>query len=41
MAAPEYMTDLRKSSQLGFGVYSWFQLVDLVSRHNMSEVYET
>ena len=23
MAAPEYMNDLRKSSQLGFGVYSW------------------
>jgi len=22
MAAPEYMNDLRKSSQLGFGVYS-------------------
>ena len=35
MAAPEYMTDL------GFGVYSWLQLVDLVSRHDMSEVYET
>ena len=35
MAAPEYMNDLRKSSQLGFGVYSWLQLVD------MSEVYET
>ena len=32
MAAPEYMNDLRKSSQLGFGVYSWLQLVDLVSR---------
>ena len=31
MAAPEYMNDLRKSSQLGFGVYSWLQLVDLVS----------
>ena len=40
MAGPEYMNDLRKSSQLGFGVYSWLQLVDLVSRH-MSEVYET
>ena len=43
MAAPEYMNDLRKSSQLGFGLYtcSWLQLVDLVSRHDMSEVYET
>jgi len=41
MAAPEYMKDLRKSSQLGFGVYSWLQLVDLVSRHDMSKVYET
>ena len=41
MAAPEYMNDLRKSSQLGVGVYSWLQLVDLVSRHDMSEVYET
>ena len=30
MAGPEYMNDLRKSSQLGFGVYSWLQLVDLV-----------
>ena len=36
MAAPEYINDLRKSSQLGFGVYSWLQLVDLVSRHDMS-----
>jgi len=33
MAAPEYINDLRKSSQLGFGVYSWLQLVDLISRH--------
>ena len=41
MAAPEFMNDLRKSSQLGFGVYSWLQLVDLVCRHDMSEVYET
>ena len=41
LAAPEYMNDLRKSSQLGFGVYSWLQLVDLVSRHDTSEVYET
>ena len=41
MTAPEYMNDLRKSSQLGFGVYSWLQLVDLVCRHDMSEVYET
>jgi len=41
MAAPEYMNDLRKSSQLHFGVYSWLQLVDLVSRLNTSEVYET
>ena len=38
MAAPEYMKVLRKSSQLGFGVYSWLQLVNLVSRHDMSEV---
>ena len=38
---PEYMKDMRKSSQLGFGVYSWLQLVDLVSRHDTSEVYET
>jgi len=37
MAAPEYMNDLRNSSQL----YSWLQLVDLVSRYDMSEVYET
>jgi len=28
------------SSQLDF-VYSWLQLVDLVARHDMSEVYET
>jgi len=35
IAAPEYMNDLRKSSQLGFGVYSWLQLVDLVSRHEL------
>ena len=41
MAAPEYMNDLLKSSQLGFGIYSWLQLVDLVCRHDMSEVYET
>jgi len=41
MAAPVYMNDLRKSSQLGFGIYSWLQLVDLVCRHVMSEVYET
>ena len=41
MAVPEYMEDLRKSSQLDFGVYSWIQLVDLVSRHDTSEVYET
>ena len=41
MASPEYMKDLRKRSQLGVGVYSWLQLVDLVSRHGMSEVYET
>ena len=39
MAPPEYMKDLRKCSQLGFGEYSWLQLVDLVSRHHMSEVY--
>jgi len=38
-----YMNDLRKNSQLGFGVYGWLQVVDLVSRHDMSEVpvYET
>ena len=41
MADPEYMNDLRKSSQLGFGIYSWLQLVDIVCRHDMSEVYET
>ena len=41
MAAPEYMNDLRKCWQLGFGVYSWLQLVDLVFRHDMSEVYKT
>ena len=41
MTAPEYMKDLRKSSQLGFGVYSWLHLVDLVSQHDMSEAYET
>ena len=41
MTAPEYMNDLRKSSQLGFCVYSWLQLVDLVCRHDMSEVYVT
>ena len=40
IAAPEYKNDLRKSSQLGFGVYSWLQLVDLVSRLDTSEVYE-
>ena len=28
MAAPEYMNDLRKSSQLGFGVYSCSFIVD-------------
>jgi len=39
MAAPEYINDLRKISQLGFGIYSW--LVDLVSRLDTSEVYET
>ena len=39
MAAPEYMHDLRKRSPLGFGVYSWLQLVDLVSRHDMSVSY--
>ena len=41
MTAPEYMNDLQTRSQLGFGVYNWLQLVDLVSRHEMSEVYET
>ena len=38
MTAPEFMNDLRKSSQLGFGVYSWLQLVDLVSRHDMPDI---
>ena len=37
MAAPEYMNDLRKSSQLYFGVYSWLQLVIYYT----SEVYKT
>jgi len=41
MAALEFMKDLRKSSQVGFDVYSWLQFVDLVSRLNTSEVYET
>jgi len=41
MSAPEYMNDLRKSSQLGFVVYSCLQLVYFVSRHDTSEVYET
>ena len=41
MAAPEYMNDLRKSSQLSFDVYSWLELVDLLSRHDTSEVHET
>jgi len=41
MTASEYMNDLRKSSQCGFCVYSWLQLVDLVSRLDTSEVYET
>ena len=41
VAAPEYMNDLRKSSQLSFGVNSWLPLVDLVSRHDILEVYET
>jgi len=27
MAVPEHMNDLRESSQLGFGVYSWLKLV--------------
>ena len=40
MAAPEYMKDLRNSSLLGFSVYSWLHLVDLVSPHDTSEVYE-
>jgi len=39
MAAPEFMNDLRK--KLGFGGFSWLHLVDLVSRHDTSEVYET
>ena len=29
MTAPEYTNDLRTSWQLGLGVYSWLQLVDL------------
>jgi len=41
MAVTEYMNDLRESSQLGFGVYSWLKLVDLVSRLDRSEVNET
>jgi len=41
MVAPEYMKDLRKSLQIGFDKYSWLQLVDLVSRHDTSEVYVT
>ena len=41
MTTPEYTNDLRKSSQLGFGVFSWLQLVDLVCRHDTSEVYKT
>ena len=41
MAAPEFMNDLRTSLQLGFGVYSVLELVDLVSRLDTSEVYET
>jgi len=38
MAAPEYIKD---RSPLAIGVYSWLQFVDLVSRHDTSEVYET
>jgi len=41
LATPEYMNDLRKSSQLDFGVYGWLQLVDLVSRLDTSEEHET
>ena len=41
MAAPEYMNDLWKSSQLGFVTNYWLQLVDLVYGRDMSEVYET
>ena len=41
MAAPQYMNDLRKSSQLDLGVYRWLHLVNLVSRYDTSEVYET
>jgi len=41
MAAPEYMQDLWKRSQLGFCEHSWLQLVYHVSRHDTSEVYET
>jgi len=36
MTAPKYMNE-----KLGFCVYSWLQLVDLVSRLDTSEVYET
>jgi len=41
MAAPEYIKYSRRSSQLGFGVYIWLQLVYLVSWHDTSNVYET
>ena len=40
MAAPEYMNDLWKSSQLGFGVYSWLQLVDLVQTPDIQNTCE-
>ena len=41
MAAPEFMKDRRKSSQLVFCVHNWLQLVYHVSRHDTSKVYET
>ena len=40
MAAPEYTNDLRKTSQLGFGVYSWLELVDLVQKPDIQNTCE-
>ena len=37
----ELRQEVQGSTNVGFGVYSWLQLVDLVSRHDTSEVYET
>jgi len=39
MAAPEYMKDLRKSSQLGVGVYSWLHLSSRASISSISTCY--